>query len=258
MDHLTTGPGRLAGRVALITGGGSGIGLATAIAMAQAGAATVVIAGRREAEGERAAAAITGLGAQGVFTRTDVTNDASIETLVASTIERFGRLDIAFNNAGWQEPRASLADQSTDTYARIFDTNVRSAFICMRAQIRAMMENGRGTIINNASVSGIRNPNPGLSLYSASKAAVISMTRSAALEYGPSGIRINGVSPGRVETDMMLNSAIADMKLVAAGLPLRRLGQPSEVANAVVWLASDEASFVTGHILNTDGGFLAS
>jgi NAD(P)-dependent dehydrogenase (short-subunit alcohol dehydrogenase family) len=128
----------------------------------------------------------------------------------------------------------------------------------MRYQIRAMMEQGGGTIINNASVSGIRNPNPGLSLYSASKAAVIAMTRSAALEYGPSGIRINGVSPGRVETDMMLNSGIADMKLVAAGLPLRRLGQPSEIANAVVWLASDEASFVTGHILNADGGFLAS
>jgi NAD(P)-dependent dehydrogenase (short-subunit alcohol dehydrogenase family) len=226
--------------------------------MAKAGATAVVVAGRRKAEGERAAVVITGLGTQGVFIRTDVTCEASIEMLVASTVERFGRLDIAFNNAGWQEPRASLADQSTDIYACVFDTNVRSTFICMRYQIRAMMEQGGGTIINNASVSGIRNPNPGLSLYSASKAAVIAMTRSAALEYGPSGIRINGVSPGRVETDMMLNSGIADMKLVAAGLPLRRLGQPSEIANAVVWLASDEASFVTGHILNADGGFLAS
>ena len=122
-----------------------------------------------------------------------------------------------------------------------------------------MLSAGRGgVIINNASVSGVRNPNPGLALYSASKAAVVSLTRSAAIEYAPLGIRINAVSPGRVETPMMLASGIADMSVVAAGLPVRRLGKPEEVAEAVVWLASDAASFVVGHNLCVDGGFLAT
>jgi NAD(P)-dependent dehydrogenase (short-subunit alcohol dehydrogenase family) len=129
----------------------------------------------------------------------------------------------------------------------------------MKAEITAMLSaGGGGAIINNASVSGVRNPNPGLALYSASKAAVVSLTRSAALEYAPHRIRINAVSPGRIETPMMMNSGIADMSAVAAGLPVRRMGKPEEVAEAVVWLASDAASFVIGHNLCVDGGFLAS
>jgi NAD(P)-dependent dehydrogenase (short-subunit alcohol dehydrogenase family) len=154
--------------------------------------------------------------------------------------------------------RTKLAGQDDAAFSRVFDTNVRSVFHGMRLEIAAMLANGKGgTIVNNASVSGTRNPNVGLSLYSASKAAVISLTRSAAMEYAAQGIRINAVSPGRVVTDMMLRSGIADMSEVAAGLPLKRMGQPEEVANAVVWLASDASSFVVGHILSTDGGFLA-
>jgi NAD(P)-dependent dehydrogenase (short-subunit alcohol dehydrogenase family) len=127
----------------------------------------------------------------------------------------------------------------------------------MQHEIRHMLEAGGGVIVNNASVSGTRNPNPGLALYSASKAAVISLTRSAAMEYGPRNIRVNAVSPGRVRTAMMLASGIADMSEVARGLPLGRLGRPEEVAEAVVWLASAASGFVTGHVLAVDGGFLA-
>ena len=139
----------------------------------------------------------------------------------------------------------------------MFDTNVRSVYLCLQHQIRLMAEQGGGAIVVNTSVSGLRNPNPGLALYSASKAAVISLTRSAAMEAAEKGVRINAVAPGRVVTDMMLASKIMDMRAVAAGLPVRRMGQPEEVAEAVVWLASGAASFVVGHVLCTDGGFMA-
>jgi NAD(P)-dependent dehydrogenase (short-subunit alcohol dehydrogenase family) len=247
----------LGGRVALVTGAGTGIGRASALAFAAAGAAAVVIAGRRRAEGEQAADAVRAAGAESLFIETDVTRIGDIERMVGTTVERFGRLDIAFNNAGFQEKRGRLAEQDDATFTKVFDTNVRAAFHCMQVEIRAMLAQGGGVIVNNASVSGTRNPNVGLSLYSASKAALISLTRSAAMEYAEQGIRINAVSPGRVVTDMMLRSGIADMAQVAAGLPLRRMGQPEEVANAVVWLASDASSFVVGHVLSTDGGFLA-
>ena len=245
-------------RVALVTGGGTGIGRATALALAKAGVAAVVVSGRRAGPLEAVSAEIAATGGRALALVADLAKPPEVERLVHAVIERFGRLDIAVNNAGYQEPRAALAEQDDETFRRVFDTNVRSVFHCMRTEIAAMLAGGRGgVVVNNASVSGTRNPNPGLSLYSASKAAVISMTRSAAMEYAPQGIRINAVSPGRVVTDMMLRSGIADMSAVAAGLPLRRMGQPEEVANAVVWLASDAASFVVGHVLATDGGFLA-
>jgi NAD(P)-dependent dehydrogenase (short-subunit alcohol dehydrogenase family) len=244
-------------RIALVTGGGTGIGRATAIALARAGAAAVVVAGRRVEPLEAVVEEVRAAGAEGVALVCDVARPDEVEQLVRTVVERFGRLDIAFNNAGYQEPRAPLAEQDDATYARVFDVNVRALFHCLRAELAAMLPAKKGVIVNNASVSGSRNPNPGLSLYSASKAAAIALTRSAAMEYAPQGIRINAVSPGRVVTDMMLRSGIADMSAVAAGLPLRRMGQPEEVANAVVWLASDAASFVVGHVLATDGGFLA-
>jgi NAD(P)-dependent dehydrogenase (short-subunit alcohol dehydrogenase family) len=244
---------RLDGRVALVTGGGSGIGRAAAIAFAQAGARAVVVAGRRTAAVEVTADLVRSHGAEGHALSADLSDPQQVQGMVERVMSRFGALDVAFNNAGYQEPRAPLAEQDDAVFTKVFDTNVRATFHCMRAEIVAMLANGKGgAIINNASVSGSRNPNVGLSLYSASKAAVISMTRSAAMEYAPQGLRINAVSPGRVVTDMMLRSGIADMSAVAAGLPLRRMGQPEEVANAVVFLASDEASFVVGHILATD------
>ena len=249
---------RMTGKVCLVTGGGSGIGRATALKMAEEGADAVVIAGRRESEIEATAAACRDLGAQALAVGTDVTREDEVERLVKTALDRFGRLDAAFNNAGVQERRAPLEQQSRAIYDDVFDGNVRSVFYCLRHQLPAMFARGQGRIVVNASVSGVRNPNPGLSLYSASKAAVISLVRSAAMEAAPRGVSVNAVAPGRVVTDMMLRSGVGDMASVAAGLPLRRMGKPEEVAEAVVWLLSDAASYVVGHVLATDGGFLAS
>lgn len=244
------------GQVALVTGGATGIGLASALALARRGAAAVVIAGRRQDAGQVAAEAITQTGVQALFVKADLTREADVVQLVDTVLERFGQLNLAFNNAGFQERRAPLGEQTLDTYRTVFDANVASMFLCMREEIRAMEQAGGGVIVNNASVSGVRNSNPGLSLYSASKAAVISLTRSAAMEYAARGIRINAVAPGRVVTDMVRGSGI-DLGVLAAGLPVRRMGEPEEVAEAVAWLASPASGFVVGHVLCADGGFLA-
>jgi NAD(P)-dependent dehydrogenase (short-subunit alcohol dehydrogenase family) len=252
------GAGRMTGKVCLVTGGGSGIGRASALKMAEEGAAAVVIAGRREAEIEAAAAECRTFGAQALAVRTDVTQEDEVARLVATTVEHYGRLDAAFNNAGFQERRAPLETQHNAVYDEVFDSNVRSVFLCLRHQLPVMFAQGQGRIVINASVSGVRNPNPGLSLYSASKAAVMSLMRSAAMEAAPRGVGINAIAPGRVVTDMMLRSGVGDMSSVAAGLPLRRMGEPTEVAEAVIWLLSGAASYVVGHVLAADGGFLAS
>ena len=249
---------RMRGKVCLVTGGGSGIGRATALRMASEGAGAIVVAGRRAAEIEATVSACRELGTEAIAVKTDITREEEVERLVGTAIERCGRLDVAFNNAGFQERRAPLEQQGMDVYDSVFDTNVRALFLCLRHQLPAMLAQGRGSIVVNASVSGVRNPNPGFSLYSASKAAAISLTRSAALENAPRGIRINAIAPGRVVTDMMLRSGVGDVATVSAGLPLRRMGTPEEVAEAVVWLLSDASSYVVGHVLAADGGFLAS
>ena len=246
------------GKVCLVTGGGSGIGRATARQIAEEGATAVVIGGRRESEIEQAAAECRALGSEALALRTDVTREEEVERLVATAVECYGRLDVAFNNAGFQERRAPLETQGNAVYDDVFDTNVRAVFFCLRHQLPAMFAHGQGRIVVNASVSGVRNPNPGFSLYSASKAAVISLVRSAAMEAAPRGVRINAIAPGRVVTDMMVRAGVGDMASVAAGLPIRRMGKPEEVAEAVVWLLSDAASYVVGHVLAADGGFLAS
>ena len=249
---------RMRGKVCLVTGGGSGIGRATALRLASEGAEAIVVAGRRAAEIEAAASACRELGTEAIAIKTDITREEEVERLVGTAVERCGRLDVAFNNAGFQERRAPLEQQGMDVYDSVFDTNVRALFLCLRHQLPAMLAQGRGSIVVNASVSGVRNPNPGFSLYSASKAAAISLTRSAAMENAPRGIRINAIAPGRVVTDMMLRSGVGDVATVSAGLPLRRMGTPEEVAEAVVWLLSDASSYVVGHVLAADGGFLAS
>lgn len=252
-----TPAGRVAGRVCLVVGATSGIGRATALRMAEEGAAAVVVSGRRQALGEELAEALSHTGTKGLFIAADVTCESHLADLVSQTMTRFGRLDVAFNNAGFQERRASLVAQTDEVYGQVFDTNVRALFHAMRHEIPALIASGGGAIVNNTSVSGMRNPNPGLSLYGASKAAAIALTRTAAMEYAPQGVRINAVAPGRVVTDMMLSSGIADMRTVARSLPLRRMGHPEEVAAAVVWLLSEAASYVVGHVLAADGGFLA-
>ncbi|MCA1476263.1 SDR family NAD(P)-dependent oxidoreductase [Bradyrhizobium sp. NBAIM08] len=256
-EALPTGQ-RMSGKVCLITGGGSGIGRATALRMAAEGAEAIVVAGRREAEIEATAAACRELGTEAIALQTDITKKDEVARLVGTAVGRCGRLDVAFNNAGFQERRALLGEQGTEIYDSVFDTNVRALFLCLRHQLPAMLAQGRGSIVVNTSVSGVRNPNPGFSLYSASKAAAISLTRSAAMENAPRGIRINAIAPGRVVTDMMLRAGVGDVATVSAGLPLRRMGSPEEVAEAVVWLSSDASSYVVGHVLAADGGFLAS
>lgn len=248
---------RLSGKTCLVTGATSGIGRAVALRMAREGARTVIISGRRQHLGEQLVGEIRRYGTECLFVTSDVAESDSADNLICQIMEKYGRLDTVFNNAGCQEERALLTAQSDVVYHSVFNTNVRGLFQAMRAQIPAILASGGGTIVNNASVSGMRNPNPGLSLYSASKAAAISLTRSAAMEYAREGIRINGIAPGRVVTDLMLASGIADMKQVAAGLPLKRMGHPEEVAAAVVWLLSDEASYVVGQVLAADGGFMA-
>ncbi|MET0652190.1 MAG: glucose 1-dehydrogenase [Hyphomicrobiaceae bacterium] len=242
--------------MAVVTGAGRGIGRATALALARRGA-IVVAANRRTDDGEKLVAEIAAGGGEAHFMATDVAQGDQIKRLMDGAMTRCGRIDIVFNNAGYQEPRTPLADTPEETFDRVFDTNTRSVWLGMKYALAHMVPQGGGAIVNCASVSGLRNPNPGLSLYSASKAAIVSLTRSAAMEYAEKGVRINAVAPGRVVTDMMLGSKIMDMSVVAAGLPLRRMGKPEEVAEAVVWLASDAASFVVGHVLCTDGGFMA-
>ncbi|WP_246739364.1 SDR family NAD(P)-dependent oxidoreductase [Bradyrhizobium aeschynomenes] len=246
------------GQVCLVTGGGSGIGRATAVKLAAEGAQAVVVAGRREAALADTAARCRSLGAEALVVKADVTQEADVVHLVRSVMDRYGRLDAAFNNAGFQERRAPIQQQGDGVYADVFDANVRSVFLCLRAQLPIMYARGHGRIVINASVSGVRNPNVGLALYSASKAAVISLTRSVALEAAPRGVRINAIAPGRVVTDMMLRAGVGDIATVAAGLPLRRMGQPEDIAEAVLWLLSDASSYVVGHVLAADGGFLAS
>jgi NAD(P)-dependent dehydrogenase (short-subunit alcohol dehydrogenase family) len=247
---------RFDGRVVLVTGATSGIGRASALAFAARGA-SLLLTGRDSARGAAVAEACRQAGAaETAFEAADLRERLTADSLVETALARFGRLDVAVNNAGHQEAKAPLHEQDDAAYDAVFETNLRAVFGLLRAELR-VLERG-SAIVNVASVSGLRNPNPGFSLYSASKAAVISLTRSAALEAGPRGIRVNGVAPGRVVTPMMLGSGVADMSVVAAGLPLRRMGRPEEVAEAIVWLASERASYLCGHVLAADGGFLAS
>jgi NAD(P)-dependent dehydrogenase (short-subunit alcohol dehydrogenase family) len=249
----------LVSKVALVTGGTSGIGRAAALAFARDGA-RVIVSGRREKEGIAVVSEIQAAGGDALFVRADVTREDEIAALVTRTLEHFGRLDYAFNNAGVLGGLAPTAEQTNGNYAHIFEANVRGVFWSMKHQIPAMLQGGGGAIVNNASIGGsIGFPN--FSLYVASKHAVIGLTKSAALEYAQQGLRVNAVSPAGIQTDMFDTAfgkgITEDKKAMAALHPIGRIGAPAEVAEAVVWLCSPRASFITGHDLLVDGGFTA-
>lgn len=249
-----------ASKVALITGGTSGIGRATALAFAQENY-RVVVAGRREAEGAAVVREVTALGREALFVRTDVTRETELAALVARTLERFGRLDVAFNNAG-VEGRFGLtvAEQTQEHYDQVFDANVRGVLFAMKHEVPALLRSGGGVIVNTASALGSV-AMPGAAVYVASKFAVVGLSKAAALEYAPQGIRVNVVSPGPVQTEMLdraFGPGESDGKqAMATHVPINRIGTAEEIAAAVVWLASPGASFVTGHDLLIDGAYTA-
>lgn len=254
------------GKVALVTGGTSGIGKATAIALAQAGA-SVVVAGRRQAEGEEVVRQIQANGGDGFFVPTDVTKEADVQTLVEKTIAYYGRLDIAFNNAGVEQEGTPLPEQTEATYDHIMDINVKGMWLSLKYEIPAMLKNGGGALAEPLSKS-IVNTSSGLGLvggamipiYSASKHAVIGLTKSVALEYANQGIRVNVVSPGLIQTEMYdraVQSNPQGMEYFKTTLPMGRIGTPEEVVSAVLWLSSDASSFVTGQTIVVDGGYTA-
>jgi NAD(P)-dependent dehydrogenase (short-subunit alcohol dehydrogenase family) len=238
----------------LITGALTGIGRATALAFAKDGA-QVVASGRREAEGKALEAELRSLGAQAAFVRADVRHEDEVRSLVDQTVARFGRIDVAVNAAGTEGEPGPVIDQTAESYAATFDTNVLGTLLSMKHELRVMQAQGRGSIVNISSTYGHEGA-AGASVYVGSKHAVEGMTKSAALEAASSGVRVNAVAPGPIETGMLDRfTRTADRKAaLVKTVPLGRVGEPNEIARAVVFLGSDDASFVTGQILNADGG----
>ncbi|MGD1703959.1 SDR family oxidoreductase [Dapis sp. BLCC M229] len=246
------------GKVALITGGSSGIGRATALAFAQKGA-KIVIASRRKKESEETVAMIEEISSEAIFVKTDITQATEVENLVNQTINSYNRLDYAFNNAGIEGIFGPSIEQTESNWNHIIDTNLKGVWLSMKYQIPQMLKNGRGAIVNNGSMLGLIGA-ANASIYCASKHGVIGLTKAVALEQATAGIRINTVCPGVIQTDMVDRAfgkdddSEAKAQIVAAH-PIGRIGKPEEVANAVVWLCSDAASFITGHSLTIDGGY---
>jgi NAD(P)-dependent dehydrogenase (short-subunit alcohol dehydrogenase family) len=248
----------MSSKVVLITGALTGIGRATALAFAREGA-RVVVSGRRDDAGQALAIELRALGAQAEYVRADVRNDDDVRVLVDKTVARFGRLDVAVNNAGSEGKPGPVIEQTTQTYAMTFDTNVLGTLLGMKHELRVMQAQGSGSIINLSSTMGSRGA-PGASLYTASKHAVEGLTKSAALEGAAFGVRVNAIAPGPVDTEMLNRFTVsADRKAgLIAGVPLKRAGKPEEIAEAVVFLASDRASFITGQVIGVNGGKTAA
>jgi len=248
----------LDGKVALVTGATSGIGRATAVLFAKAGA-KVVASGRREPEGQQTLELIRAAGGDGLFVQTDVSQASDVESLVQKTVDTFGRLDVAFNNAGIEGVWVPIARQSEADWDRTIAINLKGVWLCLKYEIRQMLKQGSaGAIVNMASVTGLVGGG-GAAAYSASKHGVIGLTKSAALETARNRIRINAVCPAVIETPMeqRLFGAPAAHQSALAMHPLGRFGTPAEIAQAVLWMCSDRASFMTGQSLVLDGGFLA-
>jgi NAD(P)-dependent dehydrogenase (short-subunit alcohol dehydrogenase family) len=240
--------------VVLITGALTGIGCATALAYAHEGA-RVVVSGRRDEEGHKLVADLQELGAEAEFQRCDVRHDEDVRDLVDKTVARFGRLDVAVNCAGTEGIAGPLTDQTAETYAATFDTNVLGTLLSMKHEMRVMLAQGSGSIVNMSSTYGHIGA-AGAAIYSASKHAVEGLTKSAALEAASSGVRVNMVAPGPIETGMLNRFTGSDERkaAVAAMVPLKRVGRPEEIAQTIMFLASDKASFITGASYLVDGG----
>ncbi|WP_342106134.1 SDR family oxidoreductase [Methylobacterium sp. SI9] len=247
-------------KVALVTGAGSGIGRATALAFAEQGARVVVGDIGAEA-GEETVRLVRDRGGEATFVPTDVSKEADVVGMVARVVGAYGRLDYAFNNAGLNQNSQPLAEQPSDTYDRVFDVSVRGVWLSMRAEIEQLLRQGGGAIVNMGSMSSVVGI-AGLTTYTGSKHAILGLTRGAALDYARQGIRINAVGPGTIDTPMIrrfveLAGTESVMDPIRAAHPVGRMGRAEEVAAAVLWLCSDAASFVVGHMLMVDGGYSA-
>jgi NAD(P)-dependent dehydrogenase (short-subunit alcohol dehydrogenase family) len=246
---------RLDGRIALVTGGASGIGRASALAFAGEGA-TVVVADVNQLGGAETVRRVTDAGGKARFVSYDVTNADEVAAMVADVLATFGRLDCAHNNAGTSGHTAFTADYPEEEWDRVMALNLRSVFLCMKHEIPPMVEQGGGAIVNTSSGAGLMGF-PGLPAYVASKHGVVGLTKATALEYVKSGVRINAVCPGSTRTPMLedfMGGDPAMEKMMRRAAPIGRLGDPAEIAAAVVWLCTDDASFVVGHALAVDGG----
>ena len=240
--------------VVLITGALTGIGRATALAFAREGS-RVVVSGRRDDAGQALVIELRSLGAEAQFVRADVRREDDVRNLVDQTVARFGRLDVAVNNAGTEGQPGPLTEQSAETYAATFDTNVLGTILSLKYEMRVMLAQGHGSIVNLSSTMGSRGA-AGASMYVASKHAVEGLTKSAALEGAAAGVRVNAVAPGPVETALLDRFAGNDDRKagLVAGVPAKRLGHPEEIAETIVFLASDKVDYLTGQIIGVNGG----
>ena len=249
---------QFSGKVALVTGGASGLGRVAAIALAREGA-SVVVSDVAESEGEATGQIIISAGGKAVFVKADVTRSSDAEAMVRETIKAFGRLDFALNNAGLDGVRARTANYPEDVWEQVIKLNLTGVFLCMKSELSVMVKQGSGVIVNMSSVAGVTGF-PGHAAYTASKHGVIGLTKTAALDYAKAGIRVNAVCPAYTRTPMLARmleqSPDLEAKLVAR-VPQRRLGAAEEIAQAVIYLFSDAAAFITGHSLVLDGGIMA-
>jgi NAD(P)-dependent dehydrogenase (short-subunit alcohol dehydrogenase family) len=259
-------PKKFAGKVALVTGGASGIGRVTALAFAREGANVVVATDSNISGGEETARMIREAGGEALFIRCDVSRESDVEAMVNLTVENFGRLDFAFNNAGIgpdgkRVPFVSIADMPIDIWQRTININLTGVFLCMKYEIRQMMKQKYGAIVNTSSVGAFKAV-PGFGAYDASKAGLNGLTKVAALECARYGIRVNTICPGPTQRTLLMDYLTSarpeDRDKMPGIIPLGRLAEPEEMAEAVIWLCSDSASFITGHIMPVDGGMTST